>query len=46
MLDSIYHITLNLLQNPISGTETLRFCNLLRNVIKDVIRNITKSVNH
>ena len=38
MLDSIYHMTLKFLKNHIFGVKTSRFCHLLRNVIKDVIR--------
>ena len=43
MLDSVYHITLNLIKTRIFRVKTSRFNHLLRNVIKDVI---TKSVNH
>ena len=37
MLDSIEHMTLNLIKNHIFGVKTTRFCHLLRNVIMDVI---------
>ena len=37
MLDSIYHMTLKLIKNCISGVKTSRFCHLLRNVLMDVI---------
>ena len=37
MLDSIYHMTINLLKNHIFGVKTSRFCHLLRNIIMDVI---------
>ena len=37
MLDSIYHMTLKLIKNPILGVKTSRFCHLLRNLIMDVI---------
>ena len=37
MLDSIYHMTLKLLENHIFGVKTSRMCHLLRNVIMDVI---------
>ena len=40
MLDSIYHIVLQLLKSRFFGVETSRFRHLLRNV------NVTKSVNH
>ena len=36
-LDSIYHMTLKLLKNCISGVKTSRFCHLLRNVLMNVI---------
>ena len=45
MLDSIYHMTLKLLTDGFFG-ENSRFCNLLRNVIMDVITLCYKSVNH
>ena len=38
MLDSIYHMTLELIKNHIFGVKTSRFCQFLRNVIMDVIR--------
>ena len=37
ILDSIYHITLILLKNCISGVKTSRLCHLLRNIIMYVI---------
>ena len=37
MLDSIHHMTLELIKNRIFGVKTLRFCHLLCNVIMDVI---------
>ena len=37
MLDSIYHMTLKLLQNHIFVVKTTMFCHLVRNVIMDVI---------
>ena len=37
MLDFIYHMTLKLIKNRISGVKTSRFCHVLRNVIIDVI---------
>ena len=37
MLDSIYHMTLRLLLNLISGVKTLQFCHYVRNVVMDVI---------
>ena len=37
MLDSISHLTLKLLKNPIFGVKTSRFCHLLCNIIMDVI---------
>ena len=37
MLDSIYHITLELIKNHIFGVKKSRFCHLLRNVIMDGI---------
>ena len=37
MLDSIYHISSKLIKNHIFGVITLKFCNLLRNVIMDLI---------
>ena len=37
MLDSIYHMTLELLLNPISGVKKLRFCRYVHNVVMDVI---------
>ena len=37
MLDSIYHMTLNLIKNHIFGLKTSRFCHLLLNVIMDLI---------
>ena len=37
MLDSIYHITLKLIEIAFFGVKTSRFCHLLRNVITDVI---------
>ena len=38
MLDSIYHMTLKLLKNHISGVKTSRFCHLLHSSIMDAIR--------
>ena len=40
MLDSIYHKTFKLIKNFILGEKTSRFCNLLVNVIMEVI-NVT-----
>ena len=37
MLDSIYHITLELIKNRIFGVKTTKFCHILRNVIMDLI---------
>ena len=37
MLDSIYHITLELNKNRIFGVKTTKFCHILRNVIMDLI---------
>ena len=37
MIDSIYHMTLKLLENRIFGVKTTLLCHLLRNVIMDVI---------
>ena len=37
MLDSIYHMTLKILQNCIFGVKTSRFPLILRNGIMDVI---------
>ena len=37
MLDSIYHMTLELIKSRILGVKTSRFCYLLPNVIMDVI---------
>ena len=38
MLDSIYHMTLNLIKNHIFGAKASRFCHLfLRNIIIDII---------
>ena len=45
MLDSIYHMTLKLLQNRIFGIKTSRFCHLLRNVIMDYNRHYVKLLN-
>ena len=36
MLDSIYHMTLRLLRNLISGVEMLQFCHYVRNVVMGV----------
>ena len=44
MLDSIYHMTLKLIKNHISGVKTPRFCHLLRNVIMDVIMTFSKNL--
>ena len=46
MLDSIYHMTLQLLKNHFFGVKTSLFCHLLRNVIMDAITLGCKSVNH
>ena len=35
--DSIYHMTLRLLQNLISGVTKLRFCQYVHNVVMDAI---------
>ena len=37
MLDSIFHMTLRLLLNLISGVKWLRFCHYVPNVVMDVI---------
>ena len=37
MLDSIYHMTLTLLCNLISGVKDLRICHYVRNVVMGVI---------
>ena len=37
MLDSIYHMTLRLLWNIISGVKTLELRHYVRNVVMDVI---------
>ena len=37
MLDPTYHMTLKSIKNCIFGVKTSRFCNLLRNIIMDVI---------
>ena len=37
MLDSIYHMTFELLKNHIFGVKMSIFCRLLRTVIMDVI---------
>ena len=37
MLDSIYHMTLRILRNLISGVETLQFCHYVRNLVMDFI---------
>ena len=37
MLDSIYHMTLILLWNPISAVKTVYFCHYVHNVVVDVI---------
>ena len=37
MFESIYHMTLRLLKKHIFGMKASRFCQLFRNVIKDVI---------
>ena len=37
MLDSIYHVTLELFKNCIVGVKTPIFCHLLCNIIMDVI---------
>ena len=37
MLDSIYHMTLRLLWNLISGVKTLNSCQYVRNVVMEVI---------
>ena len=37
MLDSIYHMTLRILRNLISGVEMLQFCHYVHNVVMDVI---------
>ena len=42
MIDSIYHITLRILLNLISGVKTLHFCHYVRTV---VINAITFPVN-
>ena len=39
MLDSIYHMTLRFLWNPITAVKTLYFCHYVRNVVMDVIYN-------
>ena len=38
MLDSIYHMTLKLIKHHIFGMKTSIFCQLLHNVIIDIIR--------
>ena len=38
MIDSIYHMALNLLKNHIFGVKTSRFCHILCNAIMDVIK--------
>ena len=37
LLDSIYHMTLRLLLNLISGVKKLYFCHYVRNIVMDVI---------
>ena len=37
MLESIYHMTLRLLRNLISGVKQIRCCHYVDNVIMDVI---------
>ena len=37
MLDSIYHMTLRLPSNLISGVKKIRFCHYVRNIIMDII---------
>ena len=37
MLDSIYRMTLKLIENHIIDVKTLRFCHLLRNVKMHII---------
>ena len=37
MLDFIYHMTLKLIKNHFFGLKMSRSCNILRNVIMDVI---------
>ena len=46
MLDSIYHMTIKLLNNIIFGMQTSRICHLLCKVIMDALCNVTKSVNY
>ena len=48
MLDSIYHMTLRLLWNLISGVKKLRYCHYVRNIVINGCHFITlqKSVNH
>ena len=41
MLDSIYHMTLKLIENHILGVKTLIFCHILCNFIMYVIANVT-----
>ena len=41
MLDTIYHMTLRLLWNPISAVKALYFCNYVRNIVMD-----RKLINH
>ena len=38
MFDSIYHMTLEILKNPIFDLKTSRFCHLLCNFIMDVTK--------
>ena len=38
MLDSIHHVTLKLIKKSTFGRENVKFCQLLRNVIMDLIR--------
>ena len=37
MLDSIYHMTLKLIENRFLAFQTSKFCHLLRNIMMDVI---------
>ena len=37
MLDSVYHMTFELLKNCVFGVKTSIFCHILRNVIMHVI---------
>ena len=46
MIDSIYHMKLELIKNLIFGLKTSRFCDLLRNVIMDITTLCYLSVNH